>query len=109
MESQGLVLVIEVEPFRGLFVDLFVVEILALEVVNAIVECVRIVAGFEVSLCDSSEEAFANLSEDVGRKFFMVGQRGLYSTWRHGHGMQGLDAGWWDWERRVGPFNGRFV
>ena len=99
-------LVVKVETFRGLLVDFFVVQVLALEVIDAVVEHVSVVAGLEVALCDGGEEAFANLSENVGRKFFMVGQGRLYSTRRHGHGMRGLGAGWWDWERRVGHLNG---
>jgi hypothetical protein len=98
VESWGFVLVIEVEIFRGLLVDLFVIHVFALEVVDTVVEHVSVVAGFKVALCDGGEEALADLSEDVGWEFFMVGQGGLYSTRRHGHGMRSLDAGRWDWE-----------
>jgi hypothetical protein len=100
------VLIVFVVSFGGLLVDLFIVEILAFEVVDAVVEHVGIVAGFEVAFCDGGEEAFANLSKDIGWELFMVGQRGLYSTWRHGHGVWGLGARWWDWERCFEVFDG---
>ena len=106
MESWGFVLVVEVETCRGLLIDLFVIQVFAFEVIDAVVEYVGVVASLEVALCDGGEEAFANLSEDVGRKFFMVGQGCLYSTRRHGHGMRGLGAGRWDWERQVGHLDG---
>jgi hypothetical protein len=100
------VLIVLVEAFGSVFVNFFVVEVFAFEVVDTVVEYVGGVAGFEVAFRDGGEEAFANLSEDVGREVFMVGQRGLYSTWRHGHGVRGLDTGRGDGERRVGSFDG---
>ena len=90
--------VVEVEAFGGLFVDFFVVHVFALEVVNAIVEHVCVIAGLEVAFGDGGEEAFANLSEDIGRELFMVGQGRVYSTRPHGHGMRGLGARWRDRE-----------
>ena len=99
-------LVVFVVAVGGLFVNFFVVEVLALEVVDTVMEHVGVIAGLEVVLRDGGEEAFANLSENVGREFFMVGQRGLYSTWRHGHGMRGLGTGRGDGERRTGFFDG---
>ena len=109
MEPWGFVLVVEVEAVGSLVVGFFVVHEFVFEAHDAVMERGMVGVGVKLPFCDGGEEAFTDLSEDVGWEVLMVGQGCLYSTRRHGRDVRGWEAGRWDWEWRVGSFDGRFV